>query len=40
MANIEGPKPMKAVASIAIYAAPVWAKVMEKRTYITGMEAA
>ena len=31
---------MKVVTSIAIYAAPIWAGAMDKRTYKTGMYAA
>ena len=40
MPNIGGPKQekswllMKVVTSIAIYAAPMWAGAMDKRTYI------
>ena len=30
---------MKVVTSIAIYEAPMWAKAMNKRTYIIGIEA-
>ena len=30
---------MKAVKSIAIYAAPIWAKIMDKRTYRIEIEA-
>ena len=46
MPNLGGPKQerrrllMKVVTSIAIYAAPIWAGAMDKRSYRTGMDAA